>query len=177
MPRKNCKNGIHATNYGARPPKLAKLLGSSVHEADQFQRKYFGAHPGVKRWHERVMDQINTSRSVTSRFGYTRHFFDRIEDCFTNGLAWVPQNTVAIYINKIIVGIRVLRPRVHVRLQTHDSLTATFPQSLFPHVIKEIQAHTNVVVPYDDPLVIPMGFKYSTKSWGDCKAVGNLSLG
>jgi uracil-DNA glycosylase family 4 len=174
--RKNCKNGIHATDYGARPPKLAKLLGCTVHEADQFQRKWFAKHPGFKRWHERVMSQINASRSVTSRFGYTRHFFDRIEDCFTNALAWVPQNTVAIYINKIIVALRVLKPQVLVRLQTHDSFTATYHQSLHPHIIKEIHPLTRIVVPYDDPLVIPMGYKYSDKSWGDCKSVGELTL-
>lgn len=175
--RRNCKNGIHATNYGARPPKLAKLLGSTVHEADAFQRKWFDTHPGFKRWHTRVMSQITESRSVTSKFNYTRHFFDRIEDCFTNALAWVPQNTVAIYINKIIVSMRVMKPRVLVRLQTHDSLTATFKQVLYPNIVREIHSHTSVVVPYDDPLIIPMGFKYSTKSWGDCKNVGNIALG
>lgn len=174
--RRNCKNGIHATDYGARPPKLAKLLGCTVHEADLFQRIWFGKHPGFKEWHKRVMSQINESRSVTSKFGYTRHFFDRIEDCFTEALAWVPQNTVAIYINKIIVSMRVMRPRIRVRLQTHDSLTATGRRELFPNIINEIQTHTNVVVPYDDPLVIPMGFKSSEVSWGDCKSVGNLAL-
>ena len=171
--RKNCKNGIHATDYGARPPKLAKLLGCSVHEADLFQRRWFAAHPGFKRWHERVMAQINKDRSVTSKFGYTIHFFDRIEDCFTEALAWVPQNTVAIVINKILVNLETLKPRVKNRLQTHDSFTASFKHALFPNILQEIHPLTKIVVPYDDPLVIPMGYKYSTVSWGDCKSIPN----
>jgi hypothetical protein len=122
------------------------------------------------------MAQINESRSVTSRFGYTIHFFDRIEDCFTNALAWVPQNTVAIVINKIIVNLRVLKPRVKVRLQTHDSFSATYKQALHPTILREIHPLTKIVVPYDDPLIIPMGYKYSNVSWGDCKSVGNIAL-
>jgi uracil-DNA glycosylase len=176
--RRNCKNGIHATNYGARPPKLAKLLGSTVHEADMFQRKYFGGHPGILRWHERVMHQINTTRSVTSMFGFVRHYFDRIEDCFTEALAWLPQHTVAMVTNKSLVSIdRQMKPKVLVRLQTHDSLTLTYHKSIHPHVLKEILPLTRIVVPYDDPLVIPFNFKASDKSWGECKSVGTLTAG
>jgi hypothetical protein len=80
--------------------------------------------------------------------------------------------------NKSLVSIdRQMKPKVLVRLQTHDSLTLTYHKSIHPHVLKEILPLTRIVVPYDDPLVIPFNFKASDKSWGECKSVGTLTAG
>lgn len=173
--RQLCKIAVHATDYGAREWKLARVLGKSVHEASQFQQRWFSVHPGIKKWQTRVENQLNETRSVSNRFGYVCHFFDRMEDCFTDALAWTPQSTVGIVINHIMVRIdEVFKPKVQVRLQTHDATGFTYHKSLHPTVLQEIKPHTRIVVPYDDPLVIPMTFKASPISWGDCK---QISLG
>lgn len=94
--RKDCKQAVHLTNYGGTARTAAMVLGWTVHEADQFQKRWFSIHPGIKRnFHNRIESAIRTSRTVTNRFGYRRVYFGRIEDCFTEALAWVPQSTVA----------------------------------------------------------------------------------
>jgi DNA polymerase I-like protein with 3'-5' exonuclease and polymerase domains len=55
-------------------------------------------------------------------------------------------------------------------LQVHDSLvaqvklseTAVFEERVY-------QLAQTVVVPYDNPLIIPIGMKKSDKSWGDAE--------
>jgi hypothetical protein len=80
-------------------------------------------------------------------------------------LAWIPQSTVGIYINRIWQNIfNNLKP-VQVLLQVHDSLAGQFPTGFDPQLIKD---QSQVVIPYDEPLIIPVGIKTSEKSWGDC---------
>lgn len=94
--RKECKQGVHLTNYGGTARTAANVLGWTVHEAETFQRRWFALHPGIKiNFHGRIDASIRATRTVTNRFGYRRVYFDRIDECFTEALAWVPQSTVA----------------------------------------------------------------------------------
>lgn len=146
--------------------------GLLVHETEVMQNRWFGAHPGIKRWHRRTEANLASSRSVRNAFGYVRFYFDRIEECLPEALAWVPQSTVAIVINKILVALHEnARHLVTLRLQVHDSLVITYPRHLHPGAFESIRPLTRVVVPYPDPLVIPVSFKASDESWGDCKSL------
>jgi uracil-DNA glycosylase family 4 len=168
--RQVAKIFCHASNYGGRARTVAQHCGLLVHETELMQARWFGAHPGIKRWHRRTEQQLATTRSVHNAFGYVRFYFDRIEECLPEALAWVPQSTVAIVINQILVALdHHASDTVKLLLQVHDSLVFAFRGDFRTQIYPKISLLTRVLVPYPDPLVIPVSFKWSDKSWGDCK--------
>lgn len=168
--RQKAKQGVHATNYGCKGRTLSQHLNSTVHEADKFISSWLAAHPGVGKWHLRTEQQLRTRRYVENKFGYRRFYFDRVEGLLPEALAWVPQSTVALTINRIWLNIhRNLSKDVKVLLQVHDSLAGQFPTNQSQLLLPLIKQNAQIVIPYDDPLIIPVGIKTSEKSWGDCK--------
>jgi len=169
--RQLAKGGVHAVNYGSSAPTLARALGITVKQAEAFQRTWFQAHPGILEWHRRVEHDIQTTRMVRNKFGNCRYYFDRIERLLPEALAWIPQSTVALVIERGMVNIDANLPEVELLMQVHDSLVMQFPQSLFPSVLPKIKNEMEIVVPYDDPLIIPVGLDVSTKSWVEVEEV------
>lgn len=169
--RRNGKIGVTGnTNYGGSARTMAAAAACTVHQAELLQARWFAAHPGIKAWHRRVEMALQTSRTVTNKFGYRRVYFDRIEGLLPEALAWIPQSTVALYINRIWDKWVTNVPEIQILLQVHDSLVFQLPTYKFERMIPTLREFaSSVVIPYDDPLVIPIGFNYSTKSWGDCK--------
>jgi len=184
--RKECKQGVHLTNYGGTARTAAKVLGWTVHEADSFQKRWFGLHPGIKRhFHGRIEASLRSSRMVTNRFGMRRVYFDRIDSCFTEALAWVPQSTVAEVSFRgglqleAASGARydergqMVQPGwVEMLLQVHDSLVFQVPHEC-ENRITELREGLRYPIPYDtpSPLTIQWGIARSRVSWGDCEAV------
>lgn len=156
------------TNYGGGANTMAKTCGITVHQADQMRKRWFAAHPGIERWHRRTEGYLHSRRFVENRFGYRRYYFDRIEGLLPEALAWVPQSTVACVINRAYVNIHEQEPIIQILLQVHDSLAGQYPIHLRDHCLRRMRELARVVVPYEDPLVIPVGIKTSTVSWGDC---------
>lgn len=168
--RQLAKSFIHGTNYGGGARTMAIAANCTVHQAELLQARWFAAHPGIKRWHERTLHQLQTSRMVVNKFGYRRPYFDRIEGLLPEALAWVPQSTVALYINKIWDAVVTELKHLQVLMQVHDSLVWQAPTHLFPQTVIDFRRIANsIIIPYDDPLIIPVGFKSSTLSWGDVK--------
>lgn len=114
---------------------------------------------------------VSGRRFITNPFGYRFHFFDRIEGTiFNQAVAWIPQSTVACLINRAYVAIdETLSPDVEILLQVHDSLVGQYDLLRAEEFRTKVIAASQITIPYDDPLVIPVGIKTSTKSWGDCK--------
>ena len=169
--RQLAKGGVHATNYGASPQTLARALGVTVKEAERFQRKWFTAHPGIKEWHRRVENDLMTKRRVSNAFGNIRHYFDRIQSILPEALAWIPQSTVALVIERGMVRLDAKIPEVHILMQVHDSLVFQIPKYQWRSYLPQIKESLEVVVPYSDPLIIPVGIAVSEISWGDVKKV------
>jgi DNA polymerase I-like protein with 3'-5' exonuclease and polymerase domains/uracil-DNA glycosylase len=166
--REFAKVFCHATNYGGGARTVAANTGRGIHEIDRAQKAWFAAHPGIKRWHDRTLDQINRYHFVSNKFGYRWHIFDRIDGVLPEALAWVPQSTVGCYINRIWMNIYEQIPEVQVLIQVHDSLAGQFPSHRKAEMIERIKGVSRVVIPYDDPLIIPVGINTSDVSWGDC---------
>ena len=167
--RPAAKAWVHGTNYGGGPRTMAVNCGITVHEAERRRARWFSAHPGIRTWHEKVESDLASQRCVTNRFGYRRFYFDRIEGLLPEALAWIPQSTVACVINRAYVNIfRNLR-EAQVLLQVHDSLAGQFPTHLGEWATRRLREEATIIVPYDEPLIIPVGIKTSTKSWGDCE--------
>lgn len=158
----------HGTNYGGQSRTMAANTGRTVHEIDRAQRIWFGAHPGIPRWHDRVKAQVTSRRFIENRFGYRWYIFDRIDSIIPEAIAWIPQSTVSNVINKIWLNIYNNLPEVQVLLQVHDSLCGQMPSDKADLLKPKILENARILVPYDDPLIIPFSLKTSAKSWGDC---------
>lgn len=156
--RKKAKAGVHAVNYHVFPTTLSKALGVTVLEAEYFIRRWFEAHPKIKKWHERVYHQMMVDKVIRNAFGFEKKFFD-VRDkptALSEALAWIPQSTVAIIINKVWMNMEKLdQSQVYVTMQTHDSLNFELDKRLLPELAPQIEKCFDVNVPYDDPLHIP----------------------
>ena len=164
------KAWVHGTNYGGGPRTMAANCGISIHQAESMRSRWFSAHPGIAGWHKRTEESLRTRHFVENRFGNRRYYFDRIEGLLPEALAWIPQSTVALVINRLWLKIYHELKEVQVLLQVHDSLAGQFPTHLAAWCSRRIvELSQTIVVPYPDPLIIPLGIKTSSESWGDCK--------
>lgn len=167
--RRLAKAFIHGTNYGGSATTMARAAGITVREAERFQGIYFGAHPGIKRWHKRTEEYLYSRRYVENAFGYRFTFLGDTSRALPEALAWIPQSTVALVINKAWLNIHNNLPEVQVLLQVHDSLAGQVPSYKAAQLIPAIQAQSLIPIPYLEPLTIPTGIKTSRESWGACK--------
>ena len=166
----DCKRSVHGTNYGVTPWSLAGKLGWPTSAAKSFQANWFGLHPGIKVWQERVQAGLYgrieglPPRTVRNKFGYRIIFFDRAEGLLPEALAWGPQSTVGITCAK---GALLAQHIVQVLLQVHDSFIFQTPiEGAEERFYRLNKALHSVFVPYDDPLTIPWKLTVSDKSWG-----------
>lgn len=164
---KKAKMGCHLTNYGGQARTLSKGLGMTMKEAEWFQNRWFSMHPGIKTWHEEVLNSLQTTRSVRNKFGFRRFYFDRIEGLLPQALAWIPQSTVALVINHGLCNIAESRTEMELLLQVHDSLVGQYPTPLQSKLLPVLRQCLTVPIPYPDPLTIGTSLDLSTKSWGD----------
>ena len=165
------KRGVHATNYLATARTLAGSLGISLKEAEYFIDTWFAAHPQIPDWHDGIEEQLYTTRTIFNAFGYRKVFYDRIDRCLTEAVAWIPQSTVAIAINKALYNIHKNLPSVHILIQVHDSLVMQVPRRLYPGILKDIKREMTIPIPYSDPLILPTSAEASALSWGHKKPV------
>jgi uracil-DNA glycosylase len=168
LAREFAKVFCHGTNYGGGAKTMAANTGNSIADVERAQRIWFKHHPGILSWHTRVKAQIAGRRYVQNRFGYRWQIFDRIESVVPEAIAWIPQSTVSIVINKIWLNVFTHLPWCNVLAQVHDSLLIECPRERTAETLPLIEHQSRVVVPYQDPLVIPVTIKHSHKSWGDC---------
>lgn len=166
--RDMAKRGVHLTNYLGTVPTCATALGVTRKVAEDFQKRWFVEHPGIRDWHDRVEDSLMTDRTVRNAFGYRHVYFDRIETCLRNAVAWIPQSTVALIISKAMIALGTERC-IQLLMQIHDSTISQFPVAMEVVALRKIKRAMEQTVPYEDPLVIPADVKVSTKSWGDCQ--------
>lgn len=167
--RHKAKGGVHAVDYACKSRTLATALGTTVKEADKFINDWFAAHPGIKRWHTRIEALLHTKRCITNAYGFRRFYFGRIDNILPEALAWIPQSTVAITINKIWKNLYDNHRDIQVLLQVHDSLAGQFPTSKHDQCMAQLKQASEVYIPYPDPLLIPTGIKTSPESWGAVK--------
>lgn len=159
----------HGTNYLGTPDGIAPRIGLLVHETERIQKWYFGLCPEIRQWQEEIKAQVAKRRYVENVFGYRNYFFDKIEGTiFNQAVAWIPQSSVGCLINRAYVNIDNNLPEVEVLLQVHDSLAGQFESFHGDWALRRIVEEATIVLPYQDPLIIPVGIVSSSKSWGDC---------
>jgi DNA polymerase I-like protein with 3'-5' exonuclease and polymerase domains len=156
--RKKAKAGVHAVNYHVFPQTLAKTLGITVLEAEYFIRRWFEAHPKIKAWHDRIYHEMMVEKKIRNAFGFEKKFFGPRDSptALSEALAWIPQSTVAIIINKVWMNIEKLDPSdIYVTMQTHDSVNFEIYLPRLPSTALDLEKCFEVYVPYADPLHIP----------------------
>lgn len=162
------KTFVHLSNYGGKSRTCAIKCNITVHQADLLQRRWFEAHPGIMDWHRRTNAALMGTRTVWNRFGYRRTYFERIEGLLPEGLAWVPQSSVAILISLMQMAIeRELGNRAQILLQVHDSIVGQYRTEDENQVLPLIKQASHIAIPYPDPLYIPLDLATSTSSWGE----------
>lgn len=160
--RKKAKAGVHAVNYHVFPRTLAKTLGITVHEAELFIRRWFDIHPNIKEWHNRIYNQMMSEKCIRNAFGFQKNYFDARDNhtALSEALAWIPQSTVGNIINIVWQRVNdkwppvVEFPDVFVSLQVHDSLVSQVLRQIVPQTALDFKELFQVVVPYEDPLII-----------------------
>lgn len=165
---KQIKVGVHATNYIGSAKTLAVSLGWTIGFSEQFQAKWFRLHPKIRHWHQRIEREIAVDRRVRNAFGFHRVYFGRIEGVLPQGLAWIPQSTIALTCNRGLIKVRKQLDWVNVFMQTHDSGLLEIPKSRLSDIL-QIRDLLHNPIPYPDPLTVPWELKLSDKSYGDCK--------
>lgn len=189
-----CRSGVHLCNFLGGDDQLAYAMGIPVYEAREFREYWFSAHPLILDWHERIQDQLLTTRCVKSIWGYERFYFDRVEGILPEAIAWIAQSGTANITNRAAVNFKawtlvllgVAKPEDFPKdvlarskqlyemdavllLQVHDELIFEYPQFYRSQVLAITKPLIHITVPYPDPLIIPWGLKTSTKSWGQCE--------
>ena len=163
------KSLCHGTNYLGTAAGIAPRIGLNVHETERIQKWYFGLCPEIRKWQDRIKEQVTKRRWIENVFGYRIHFFDRIEGTiFNQAVAWIPQSTVGCLINRAYANIDDNLPEVEILLQVHDSLAGQFETVHGDWALRRIVEESQIVLPYAVPMVIPVGIVSSQKSWGDC---------
>jgi len=180
------KMGGHLTNYKGTARTLAVQAGITVHDAEAFQNKYLSKFKGIPNWHNRTWKQLKSKHSVSNAFGYTRHYFDRVDMSHTGyskilceALAWVPQSTVGLVINKGIANVLENLDWVEFLVQLHDEANFQINDVKNKYDITQaiavITRFLEYPIPYPDPLIIPVGCSVSSESWGKVKPWENES--
>ena len=166
------KSLCHGTNYLGTADGIAPRIGLLVHETERIQKWYYEMCWEIKKWQDEIKKQVEKRRYVENAYGYRNYFFDKIEGTiFNQGVAWVPQSSVAILINNIWCALedQLGAKGLQILMQVHDSLVGQFPQQAKQWFMEQIvSVGSKVTVPYSDPLQIPVGIVTSDRSWGEC---------
>lgn len=166
------KSLCHGTHYMGTAEGIAPRIGLDVRQTQQIQDWYFSKNPEIKQWHEEVKKQVRGRRYVENAFGYRVYFFDKPEgNIFNQAVADIPQSSVACLVNRIWAALEDNIPQetLQVLMQVHDSLVFQIPTYRKSELLDEVMDIGNsIVVPYSDPLHIPMGLVSSETSWGEC---------
>jgi DNA polymerase I-like protein with 3'-5' exonuclease and polymerase domains len=164
----NNKRFIHGTHYLGGVSTISLATGWTRNEVDRCQKRWFGLHPTIPRWHARIDAELAKSRTATNAFGYRIRYFDRVERLLPEACAWIAQSTVALICRKGMKQLFRNHKWVHLLLQNHDACTFQIPMKRVTD-LPLIKQSLSITVPYPDPLTIPWGLTMSSESWGAAK--------
>lgn len=157
-----CKKLGHGSNYGGRPPTLAKQSKLDLSVVQDFQPKYFGAFPAHQLWHEWVRDTLVSEGILVSLTGRKRCFWGRrdADDTFREAVAYDPQGSLADIVNRALLNIWRARDAT-LLMHDHDALTVQYPEEVEDEVIPKIlkQLEVPIELSHGRTLLIPYDCK------------------
>lgn len=174
-----CKNKLYGTIYGGKPPTIAEESGSELWRVRKFQPWILGKYPEIRTWQDAIHTELSKHGTVTNAFGFRIVFFQRIEEVFTEALAWRASSTVSeVCFRGALQVMEHEIPNLHFRPIVHDSVLFMFPIRDWPKTLYLIEDLLPNPVTYPDgQLLIPWTVKASTISWGDCQEFKHTDTG
>ena len=167
------KRAVHGLNYGMGYVTFAKETGIERSTAQRVYNIYFSTFPRLKLWHMKIRNTLDKTRILTTPFGRKRIFFNRWSDqLLKEGLAYIPQSTVAEIVNQAIIKLDHRWGQgtdKQLLLQVHDSILAQVRLEHLDEAIKEIkEAMTYPLEINGKWLTIPVDVK-TGMNWRDLK--------
>ena len=167
------KRIVHASNYGMGARTFAKNIKCTEQEAQKLLFKYFSTYPRIKLWHANTADQLKKARVLRNSFGRRRYFFSRWDDSMVKeGLAYVPQSTVADIVNQAIVSIyKKIKGNqdIQLLLQVHDSILAQVKDEFLEEYCRMISQEMKIPITIKGrTFTIPVDINVG-KNWNDLK--------
>ena len=152
--RDMAKRGSHGSNYFGTPQTMARHLKIETSVMERFQDAYFKRFPGIRRWHERVAQDLQSTGLLATPTGRVRHFWSRLRDDATlrEAIAFVPQSLIADILNRGLLQLWLdLEPRVQCLAQVHDAVLLQIPDDdSFDTTLKEVQQRLTITLPITD---------------------------
>lgn len=163
--------------YGMSAFGLAKDLGCSTQEAQEYIIKYFEMHPEVKEYMDENVQKAKTDGFVTTIFGRKRYIPEirstnyNLRSFGERAAMNMPLQGSAADIIKIAmlrVSERLLKENLHAKLvlQVHDELVLDCPQSESERASKVLKEEMEHAVELKVPLTVQIA---AGKSWYETK--------
>ncbi len=144
--RDMAKRGGHASNYYGKPPQISRHLHVETKLIASFQSGYFEAFPELPRWHRKVAETLQISRTITSLMSRKRIFFGRPyeDETLRKAIAYNPQSSVADYLSQGIMNLwhAITHKELPIKLfgQVHDAVAFEYPEAQEKETLK-ISSH------------------------------------
>lgn len=167
------KTLVHAGNYLIGASGFAAVAKCSVPEARKHLFAYHNRFPAIKRWHGRVIEQIKTTRTLTTALGRSRTFYGRFgDDLWREAIAYEPQSIVGDALN---IGLRRLYDlNYDILFPKHDSVLLQVPKPLTQNIINSIKSALSIkLIINGRELIIPVDVSFGS-NWKKSKLGGNM---
>lgn len=183
--RQTFKAVCHGTNYLGKAKTLAAKAGLSIKAVNNIITMYFKKAPEILEWHRYLESFARKNGYIENCFGARNEVFDFTDEMWLNKLvAWQPQSSAAILVNKAINRLETTEPLLDTnypivtKLQTHDSISGlhhaddvTAIARIIAYMEMPIAFKANELRSKSDTVIIPAEVKHSLKSYGSCKKV------
>jgi DNA polymerase-1 len=162
----------HGSNYLGQPHTMAIHTKIESRMIADFQGRYFGAFPGIPRWHQHVAREINEHGYLISLMGRKRWFFGRRTEAATQreAVAYDPQGSVGDILNRGM--LQVWRSGLcQLLLQVHDAILVQYREEREDEILPQLLQTIQVPVPLEHgrTLLIPSEAKVGW-NWGSWSA-------
>ncbi|MEC9488159.1 MAG: DNA polymerase I, partial [Halanaerobium sp.] len=161
--------------YGMSPYGLARDLGVTREEAEEYIDKYFERFPGVKKYMDRTIAQARKEGYVTTIMG-RRRYISQIKSRNYHQRSFAEraaintpiQGSAADIMKKAMLDVfsalNDKYPETRILLQVHDELVLEVPEEKFSQVAKLVRKKMERTVKLDVPLLVDLKWGYN---WRD----------
>ena len=138
------KRANHGLNYGMGYKLFALYYSIKENDAKYIVNRYHQIYPGVKRWHQRIKEQLHKDGTLVNCAPFFRRRTFRsgwTEKTYKIAYSFIPQSTVADIINwwgVCYLYYRLADTPIILLNQVHDSIVFELPCTMFPEDMASI---------------------------------------